>query len=69
MWADWDSPYLTLDAKYEAAQLRVFAKMVANGHIYRSRKPVHWSPSSQTALAESVRLMFLHGSRAPSEPC
>lgn len=55
MWADWEDPYLTLDAKYEAAQLRVFAAMVANGHIYRGRKPVHWSPSTQTALAESVR--------------
>lgn len=54
MWADWEAPYLTLDSKYEAAQLRVFARMVANGHIYRGRKPVHWSPSSQTALAESV---------------
>jgi len=54
VWADWEAPYLTLDSKYEAAQLRVFAKMVANGHIYRGRKPVHWSPSSQTALAESV---------------
>ena len=59
MWADWDSPYLTLDPAYEAAQLRVFAKMVDLGHIYRGRKPVHWSPSSQTALAEAVRL-FVH---------
>ena len=58
IWADWEDPYLTLDGKYEAAQLRVFAKMVANGHIYRGRKPVHWSPSSQTALAESVGSHF-----------
>lgn len=54
VWADWDTPYLTLDPAYEAAQLRVFAKMVDRGHIYRGRKPVHWSPSSQTALAEAV---------------
>ncbi|GMH36377.1 hypothetical protein BSKO_04245 [Bryopsis sp. KO-2023] len=53
VWADWENPYLTLQPKYEAAQLGVFAKMVANGHIYRGRKPVHWSPSSQTALAEA----------------
>ena len=58
IWADWEDPYLTLDGNYEAAQLRVFAKMVANGHIYRGRKPVHWSPSSQTALAESVSSYF-----------
>ncbi|KAK9805259.1 hypothetical protein WJX72_009336 [[Myrmecia] bisecta] len=53
IWGDWDAPYMTLDPKYEAAQLRVFGKMVAGGHIYRGRKPVHWSPSSRTALAEA----------------
>ena len=54
IWGDWEEPYLTLNSDYEAAQLRVFGKMVANGHIYRGRKPVHWSPSSRTALAEAV---------------
>ena len=53
VWGDWERPYLTLDPKYEAAQLRVFGKLVAAGHIYRGTKPVHWSPSSQTALAEA----------------
>ncbi|KAK9822294.1 hypothetical protein WJX74_003674 [Apatococcus lobatus] len=53
VWGEWENPYLTLRPSYEAAQLRVFAKMVANGHIYRGRKPVHWSPSSRTALAEA----------------
>lgn len=53
VWGDWEQPYLTLQNKYEAAQLGVFGKMVTNGHIYRGRKPVHWSPSSQTALAEA----------------
>lgn len=53
VWADWDAPYLTLDPAYEAAQLRVFGQMVLRGHIYRGRKPVHWSPSSRTALAEA----------------
>ena len=53
VWGDWEQPYLTLEPKYEAAQLRVFAKLVAAGHIYRGRKPVHWSPSSATALAEA----------------
>ena len=27
--------------------------MVEKGHIYRGKKPVHWSPSSRTALAEA----------------
>ena len=55
VWGNWEEPYLTLSAEYEAAQLRVFGRMVAAGHIYRGRKPVHWSPSSRTALAEAVR--------------
>lgn len=55
VWGDWEEPYLTLNPGYEAAQLEVFGAMFLNGHIYRGRKPVHWSPSSQTALAESVR--------------
>ena len=38
---------------YEAAQIRVFGQMVEKGHIYRGKKPVHWSPSSRTALAEA----------------
>lgn len=53
IWADWESPYVTLNPAYEAAQLRVFGSMLLNGHIYRGRKPVHWSPSSRTALAEA----------------
>ena len=37
----------------QAAQIRVFGEMYKNGYIYRGRKPVHWSPSSRTALAEA----------------
>jgi isoleucyl-tRNA synthetase len=53
IWADWEEPYMTLLPEYEAAQLEVFGKMFLNGHIYRGKKPVHWSPSSMTALAEA----------------
>ncbi len=53
VWGDWDHPYMTLLPEYEAAQLGVFSKMVENGHIYRGLRSVHWSPSSQTALAEA----------------
>ena len=53
IWGNWEEPYLTLQPEYEAEQIRVFGAMVTNGHIYRGRKPVHWSPSSQTALAEA----------------
>lgn len=53
IWGDWQHPYTTLTPAYEAAQVGVFGKMVLNGHIYRGLKPVHWSPSSKTALAEA----------------
>lgn len=53
VWGDWAHPYLTLQPEYEAAQLGVFSKMVENGYIYRGLRTVHWSPSSQTALAEA----------------
>ena len=50
---DFDNPYLTLLPEYEAAQIRVFGEMYKQGYIFRGRKPVHWSPSSRTALAEA----------------
>jgi len=53
IWGEWDSPYMTLQPAYEAAQIDVFGKMYLAGHIYRGFKPVHWSPSSRTALAEA----------------
>ncbi|MFM7440868.1 MAG: class I tRNA ligase family protein, partial [Snowella sp.] len=53
IWGDWQNPYLTLTPEYEAAQIGVFGQMALKGYIYRGLKPVHWSPSSQTALAEA----------------
>jgi len=50
---DFENPYLTLQPEFEAAQIGVFGDMFINGYIYRGRKPVHWSPSSKTALAEA----------------
>ena len=65
IWADWEKPYLTLDRAYEAAQIQVFGRMVLAGHIYRGLKPVHWSPSSRTALAEA-ELEYPDGHTSPS---
>ncbi len=65
IWADWDAPYLTLQKGYEAAQIGVFGSMVLAGHIYRGLKPVHWSPSSRTALAEA-ELEYPDGHTSPS---
>ncbi|PSB24826.1 isoleucine--tRNA ligase [Stenomitos frigidus] len=53
VWGDWEHPYLTLKPEYEAAQIGVFGQMVLKGYIYRGLKPVYWSPSSKTALAEA----------------
>ena len=51
--ADWDHPYITLKPEYEARQIEVFAKMAQKGLIFKGLKPVYWSPSSETALAEA----------------
>ncbi|GJD23675.1 isoleucyl-tRNA synthetase [Rivularia sp. IAM M-261] len=53
VWGDWEHPYLTMAPEYEAAQIGVFKQMVLKGCIYRGLKPVNWSPSSRTALAEA----------------
>ncbi|WP_242237302.1 isoleucine--tRNA ligase [Streptococcus acidominimus] len=50
---DWDNPYVTLTPDYEAAQIRVFGEMAKKGYIYRGAKPVYWSWSSESALAEA----------------
>ncbi len=50
---DYDHPYLTLLPEYEAKQIEVFAAMALKGFIYKGVKPVYWSPSSESALAEA----------------
>ncbi len=51
--ADYDDPYITLKPEYEAQQIRIFAKMATQGMIYKGLKPVYWSYSSESALAEA----------------
>lgn len=50
---EWNNPYLTLKPEYEAQQIRVFGKMAEKGLIYKGKKPVFWSWSSESALAEA----------------
>src|SRR5690625_1479077 len=50
---DWENPYITLTNQYEAAQIKVFGEMAKKGYIYKGLKPVYWSPSSESALAEA----------------
>lgn len=50
---DWDNPYITLKPEFEAEQLKVFKEIYENGYIYKGLKPVYWSPTTETALAEA----------------
>ncbi|EFC45761.1 predicted protein [Naegleria gruberi] len=50
---EWDNPYKTMNPTFEAQQLRIFLDMLNKKYIFRGKKPVYWSPSSGTALAES----------------
>ncbi|MCI2031761.1 isoleucine--tRNA ligase, partial [Limosilactobacillus sp.] len=50
---EWDHPYLTLDKEFEAAQIRVFGEFAKKGLLYQAKKPVYWSWSSESALAEA----------------
>ncbi|MGL5915190.1 MAG: isoleucine--tRNA ligase, partial [Culicoidibacterales bacterium] len=51
--ADWENPYITLHKTFEARQIEVFGKMAEAGLIFKGLKPVYWSPSSESALAEA----------------
>ena len=51
--ADWDHPYITLHKEFEARQIEIFAEMAKKGLIFKGLKPVYWSPSSESALAEA----------------
>lgn len=50
---DWENPYITMSNDFEARQIEVFAKMAKRGLIFKGLKPVYWSPSSESALAEA----------------
>lgn len=62
--ADYKHPYLTLMKEFEAQQINVFAKMALDGLIYKGLKPVYWSPSSESALAEAE--VEYHDVKAPT---
>ncbi len=51
--ADFEHRYMTLQHDFEASQIRVFADMALKGLIFKGLKPVYWSPSSESALAEA----------------
>lgn len=50
---DWDNPYLTMDHQFEADIIRSLGKIVANNHVQKGYKPVHWCTDCGSALAEA----------------
>ncbi len=50
---DWQQPYLTMDFAFEADIVRALAKIIANGHLHKGFKPVHWCTDCGSALAEA----------------
>ncbi|MFC4651334.1 isoleucine--tRNA ligase [Lactococcus nasutitermitis] len=61
---DWEHPYLTLLPEFEAQEIRVFGKMAEKGYIYRGAKPIYWSWSSESSLAEAE--IEYHDVKSPS---
>jgi len=50
---DWEQPYLTMTYDYEATIAREFNKFLLSGAVVRSKKPVYWCSTCETALAEA----------------
>ncbi len=50
---DWENPYLTMDFQTEADIVRSLGRIVANGHLRKGEKPVHWCADCGSALAEA----------------
>lgn len=50
---DWSHPYLTMDYKTEARIIRALSKIIANGHLHKGERPVHWCVDCRSALAEA----------------
>uniref|UniRef100_A0A182SAV3 isoleucine--tRNA ligase n=1 Tax=Anopheles maculatus TaxID=74869 RepID=A0A182SAV3_9DIPT len=64
-WNDTHGCYRSLDPSYISAQLRLFHELYERKLIFRDLKPVYWSPSSQSALAEA-ELEYDEAHQSPS---
>lgn len=53
VFGEWEKPYLTMDPEYEGEVIRYLAAFFASGNIFKGKRPVHWCPHCQTALAEA----------------
>ena len=61
---DWEDPYLTMNYQYEAIIARECGKFAKDKSLFRSKKPIYWCFSCQTALAEAE--IEYHDQSAPS---
>jgi isoleucyl-tRNA synthetase len=49
----WEDPYLTMNYAYEATIAKECGKFALDGSLFRSKKPIYWCFTCQTALAEA----------------
>jgi len=50
---EWENPYLTMNPRNEADELRTLGKLLEKGYVYRGLKPVNWCFDCGSALAEA----------------
>jgi isoleucyl-tRNA synthetase len=53
VFGDWFNPYLTMAFQTEADIVRALGRIIANGHLHKGFKPVHWCMDCGSALAEA----------------
>jgi isoleucyl-tRNA synthetase len=73
VFGDYENPYLTMSADYEARIVEVFGEILRGGYIYKNKKPIYWCPTCVTALAEAEVEYDMHTSASifvkfPVEP-
>lgn len=64
VFALWEEPYRTMDFRYEAEIVRTFGRLLDADQVYRGLRPVMWSPTSRTALADTEIVYKDHTSRS-----
>ncbi len=50
---DWENPYITMDPKYQAIEIKELGKFFKKNLIVKSKKPVYWCIYDKTAEAEA----------------
>ena len=50
---EWDRPYLTMNHRNEADEIRALGTLLQKGYVYRGLKPVNWCFDCGSALAEA----------------